>query len=77
VSLAFRCDGPDCGKVLERDDHRIELADVPAVVPLTQDELDEGYLQAVVGGSFEAENHFCSHECLAAWSMSRALEVAS
>lgn len=70
MSAIFRCDGPDCGKTLEKDTARIEVA---AVTPLTDEQKDDGLIAIAI---FEAERHFCSMACLSAWAYTQALESA-
>lgn len=76
MTVAYRCDGPDCTNVLDKDAPRIALVveNEPAPEPpvwMDGDPLPLIDFAMTIG--FDGDHHFCSASCLAQWAYHRHL----
>ncbi len=78
MTVAYRCDGPGCGNVLDQEQTRIDVSVTNE--PIKEgpaDPLDPEYMHfATIKIGFEADQHFCSMACLSAWAFAKQLETA-
>lgn len=69
--LTRNCDS--CGDKIGETASRFEVNIVPELAP-SADEFDDEPVTLLAEFTTEAEFHFCSPACLAAWSMGRHLD---
>lgn len=70
MTAVYRCDGPDCGRILEKGVERIELrVERPPAPPEPLEDGELPVLDFALAFDFDASAHFCSLGCLAGWAM--------
>lgn len=76
MTVAYRCDGPDCVTVLDKDAPRIALVVENEPPPEPPDWATDGppELDYLLTIGFEGDHHFCSASCLATWAYRRHLD---
>lgn len=78
MTVAYRCDGPDCEIVMDDERWKIGLTVENKIVPQSMEPDEDGILPVI---EFHAigmmnDSHFCSMACLASWAMSKHLDFA-
>lgn len=79
MTIAYRCDGPDCSTLMDEDTTKIALTVEKKIEPQSMEPDEDGIFPVIEIASFGMMNdtHFCSMACLASWAMTKHLEEAT
>lgn len=83
MTIQFKCNGPECSRVMGKDEYRIFLGVHQVPEPVTgthvNEETGDEFAFAEITMHYDetdflGDKHFCSPTCLTAWGYAEALE---
>jgi hypothetical protein len=79
MTIAYRCDGPDCATLMDDEVTKISLTVEKKIEPQTFEPDEDGMLPTIEIQAFGLLNdrHFCSMACLSAWAFAKQLDATS